>query len=150
MSGYPSLEFSLEEQLLASLTQDDEDARLQQKRVQYPRYDPYTQTTQDFDIQVGPLFNAPAFQNISISGPRPRILDLLHEPVPEPLSLHHSRRRGKSCGRGHLHMPWPQRGGVVVEKCERFCFFCGLEVQTAATLRKVCTRVPPLDEELLT
>jgi hypothetical protein len=118
--------------------------------VQYPRYDPYTQTPNDFEIQFSPLFNAPVFQNISITGPRPRILDLLHEPVPWPLSLHHTRRQGRRCGKGHVHMPWPQRGDIIVEKCERFCFFCKLEVQTAATLRKVCMRVSQLDEEVLT
>jgi len=36
-----------------------------------------------------------------------------------------------------MHSPWPQHGNVVIEKCETFCWFCTLEVKTAATLRKV-------------
>jgi hypothetical protein len=150
MSRQPSQELSLRRRFLASLTQGDEDTQLQQNMVQYPHYDPYTQTTKDFDIQINPLFNAPVFRNISITRPRPQILDLLHEPVPRPLSLHHTRRQGRRCGKGHVHMPWPQRGDVIVEKCERFCFFCRLDVQTAATLRKVCMRVSQFDEEVLT
>jgi hypothetical protein len=147
MSRQPNQDLSCSKRrVFASLTREDQDTQSQQKTVQFPLYDPYTQTTKDFDIQISPLFNAPIFQSISITGPRPRILDLLHEPAPRPLSLHHTRRQGRRCSKGHVHLPWPQRGVVIVEKCERFCFSCGLEVQTAATLRKVSMRISQLDE----
>lgn len=40
------------------------------------------------------------------------------------------------CPRGHDHPPWPRKGLLEVQKCERRCQFCGLELGSAAGLRK--------------
>lgn len=40
------------------------------------------------------------------------------------------------CHLGHNHSPWPRKGLVNIQKCERRCHFCGLNLKTAATLRK--------------
>ncbi|KAH7087307.1 hypothetical protein FB567DRAFT_524758 [Paraphoma chrysanthemicola] len=148
MSHQSCQKISPEKRLPASLNQEDKNTQLQQSSAQHPRYDPYTQTTEDFEVHISPLFNAPIFQDISITGPRPRILELLHEPIPRPLSLHRTQRQLKTCSKGHSHQPWPQHGNVFVEKCETFCFFCGLEVQTAATLRKHVTQKHKVKESM--
>ncbi|KAI0970217.1 hypothetical protein F4678DRAFT_436148 [Xylaria arbuscula] len=41
-----------------------------------------------------------------------------------------------TCVQGHNHLPWPRKGLVEIQKCERRCHFCGQELKTAAALRK--------------
>ncbi|KAG9188834.1 hypothetical protein G6011_07539 [Alternaria panax] len=125
MSRWPSQDLPFETRSIVSLEQEDGDSQLRQNMTQYRRCEPSTQTTEDLTIQ-----------DDSVTGPSPQILNLLHDPIPRPLSLHKTRIQGRRCGKGHVHRAWPQRGDVIVKKCERFCFFCRLEVQTAATLRK--------------
>lgn len=115
----------------------DKDIAQLKRPTKIPRFDPYTLSIADFNIQSGELFNAPGWQNFSILGPRPDFLDLIDQPVPRPFSKPESeRRKARGCGKGHLHPCWPRTGTISIEKCERFCWFCKLQVQTAATLRK--------------
>ncbi|RWA03912.1 hypothetical protein EKO27_g11192 [Xylaria grammica] len=42
-----------------------------------------------------------------------------------------------SCSRCHKnHRPWPKKGVLEIQKCERKCHYCGQELKTAAALRK--------------
>ncbi|GAW17859.1 hypothetical protein ANO14919_073260 [Xylariales sp. No.14919] len=41
------------------------------------------------------------------------------------------------CSRCHkTHPPWPKKGVLEIQKCERKCHYCGQELKTAAALRK--------------
>ncbi|KAJ2987248.1 hypothetical protein NUW58_g4614 [Xylaria curta] len=44
--------------------------------------------------------------------------------------------RANLCPLGHDHAPWPKKGLLRIQKCERTCHFCGLKLKTAAALRK--------------
>ncbi|KAI0424011.1 hypothetical protein F5Y09DRAFT_163401 [Xylaria sp. FL1042] len=59
----------------------------------------------------------------------------LSNPNPEP-SLPSALGHFHSCIQGHNHLPWPRKGLLEIQKCERRCHFCGQELKTAAALRK--------------
>ena len=58
--------------------------------------------------------------------------------VPEQAPTDPDENTTRTCSRGHVHSRWPASGPVAIEKCERYCWYCGLVVKNdAATLRKV-------------
>ncbi|KAI1181003.1 hypothetical protein F4777DRAFT_527872 [Nemania sp. FL0916] len=78
-----------------------------------------------------------------------------HPGMPQQSSSSTSSDRYFSCPRGHLHALWP-RGGkemLVIQKCERKCQYCRLELQTTTSLRKVgrqtCENQEAEEEETL-
>ncbi|ORY02052.1 hypothetical protein BCR34DRAFT_667782 [Clohesyomyces aquaticus] len=119
-------------QSTASSGHQQELAPLESGPLQLSSFDPYTHNLEDLELQLSPLFNVTVPNDLSIPQPPP----LLPIPHPRPSSPQHVKPEGRRCGRGHLHAPWPRFGRLEIRKCETFCWYCGLTVQSAATLRK--------------
>ncbi|KAF2648224.1 hypothetical protein K491DRAFT_699077 [Lophiostoma macrostomum CBS 122681] len=48
-----------------------------------------------------------------------------------------SRTATRLCPQGHEHDVWPTSGEIPIQKCERYCWLCGITVRNdASTLRK--------------
>ncbi|KAF2648225.1 hypothetical protein K491DRAFT_684868 [Lophiostoma macrostomum CBS 122681] len=57
--------------------------------------------------------------------------------------------RGETCAHGHTHSPWSMIGDLVIEKCERYCWYCGIHVKNdAATLRKHVVKIHKIKERM--
>ncbi|KAI8627577.1 hypothetical protein F5Y19DRAFT_442016 [Xylariaceae sp. FL1651] len=56
----------------------------------------------------------------------------------DSLLMPHSGTTGSAglCPKSHNHYPWPKRGRLVIQKCEKRCDFCGHVSKSAAALRK--------------
>jgi hypothetical protein len=104
--------------------------------VQHPVYDPFTQTTAEFEQQMRTFFDAPIdppvhpflFRTI-------RVAQSFENLVYDIEKL--SRLRLNVCRSGHRHEVWPYKGKLVIAKCQTKCQYCATELKTAAGLRKV-------------
>jgi len=98
-----------------------------------PIYNPYVQTSNEFEQQMGLLMEAPEYPFFET----PEI-DQSLEGLFDSLSAQNILVTGsKVCTKGHQHPRWPIKGDLDIKKCERRCDYCKKELGTAAALRKV-------------
>ena len=103
-----------------------------------PIYNPYVQTSNEFEQQMGLLMEAPEYPFFET----PEI-DQSLEGLFDSLSAQNILVTGsKVCTKGHQHPRWPIKGDLDIKKCERRCDYCKKELGTAAALRKARRQRP--------